>query len=77
MNSTVNTAEGVPWMKFECDDILVFKTTDKTSRSRISKVDGYVVKLFEENGSYRQMSKKGLEEMIRQGFVDLIKAEKP
>lgn len=62
-------------MKLECNDIVIFKTPNGVSRSRISKVDGHVVKLFEEDGSYRQMCRKDLEDMMDKGFVDLIKAE--
>ncbi len=56
-------------MKFECNDIVVFKTPDNVFRSRISKVDGNVIKLFEKDGSYRQMSRVNLEQMVEQGFA--------
>ena len=39
-------------MKIECNDIVVFKTPDSVFKSRVSKVDGNVIKLFEEDGSY-------------------------
>jgi hypothetical protein len=62
-------------MKLECDDIVVFETPGKIAKSRVSKVDGYVVKLFEEDGSYRQMSYKNLEDMVKQGFAHIEKPQ--
>jgi len=60
-------------MKIECNDIVVFKTPGGVSKSRVSKVDGSLIKLFEQDGSYRQMSRKNLEQMVEQGFVHIEK----
>ncbi len=62
-------------MMVECGDVVVFNAQDKEYRSRVSKVDGHVVKLFEEDGSYRQMSMKNLEDMVRQGFAVMEKPD--
>lgn len=62
-------------MKIECDDVVVFKTPDQVFKSRVSKVDGNVIKLFEEDGSYRQMSRRNLEQMIIEGFAHIEKPD--
>jgi hypothetical protein len=62
-------------MKLQCNDIVVFNTPDRVFRSRVSKVDGNVVKLFEEDGSYRQMSRRDLEQMVEQGFARIEKPD--
>jgi hypothetical protein len=56
-------------MKIECNDIVVFKTPDSVFKSRVSKVDGNVIKLFEEDGSYRQMARRDLVQMVEKGFA--------
>ena len=56
-------------MRFQCNDIVVFRTPGSVFRSRVSKVDGNVIKLFDEDGSYRQMCRRDLEEMVKQGFA--------
>lgn len=60
-------------MKLESGDIIVIKASEKVMKSKISKIDGNVVKLLEENGSYRQISTKTLEEMIENGFAYIEK----
>ncbi|MDD2573710.1 MAG: hypothetical protein WCS98_04760 [Bacillota bacterium] len=62
-------------MKVECNDIVVFKTPDRVLKSRVSKVDGNVIKLFEEDGSYRQMSRRDLERMVEKGFAQIKKPD--
>ncbi len=60
-------------LKLESGDIVVLRVLDKVHKSKVSKVDGNVVKLLEEKGSYRQMSTKSLEEMIENGFAFIEK----
>lgn len=60
-------------LKLESGDIVVLKASAKELKSKISKIDGNVVKLLEENGSYRQMSRNTLEEMIKNGFAYIEK----
>lgn len=60
-------------LDIESGDIVILKASDKIYRSRISKVDGNVVKLLDENGSYRQMPTKNLEDMINSGFASIKK----
>ncbi len=60
-------------MELNYGDILVFTVGNSVRRSRVSKVDGKVVKLFEEDGSYRQVSYENLEKMIEEGFVTVEK----
>jgi hypothetical protein len=54
-------------MKLDEGDIIVFKTSDEDKMSVVSKVDGNLVKLFEDDGSYRQISIKDLEAMVETG----------
>jgi SOS-response transcriptional repressor LexA len=61
-------------MNVEYGDVVVIKVGDREHRSKISKVDGKVVKLLDENGSYRQMAAKDLEEMINNGFAYVEKS---
>ncbi len=60
-------------MEIESNDIIVFKPGDNLFKSRVSKVDGNIVKLIDENGSYRQMSTNNLEDMIQSGFASIEK----
>lgn len=60
-------------MNIESGDVVVFKVSDKTYKSRVSKVDGSLVKLIEENGTYRQMPIKNLEDLLEKGFAYLEK----
>ncbi|MBZ2174442.1 hypothetical protein K8M07_04190 [Schnuerera sp. xch1] len=60
-------------LDIENGDIVILKASDKIYRSRISKVDGNVVKLLDENGSYRQIPTKSLEDMINSGFASIKK----
>lgn len=60
-------------LKLESGDVVVFKISDHVHKSKISKVDGNVVKLIDENGSYRQMSTTSLEDMVKSGFVSIEK----
>ena len=56
-------------LKIESGDIVVFKVSDKTYKSRISNIDGSLVKLIEENGTYRQMPIKNLQELLEKGYA--------
>lgn len=56
-------------MNLEYGDMIVIKVGDTEHKSKVSKVDGKVVKLLDEKGSYRQMAMKDLEEMINNGFA--------
>jgi len=62
-------------VNLQCNDILVFKTPDRVFKSRVSKVDGNVIKLFEEDGSYRQMPRRVLQKMVEQGFARIEKPD--
>ena len=50
-------------------DTLVFAVDNMTKIWRISKVDNYIVKIFEEDGSYRQMPYTYLIEMYERGYI--------
>jgi len=65
---------GVVKVKLESGDTIVLKASDKEHRSKVSKVDGNVVKLLDENGSYRQMSMNNLEKMVKNGFAIIEKS---
>lgn len=60
-------------MNLEYGDYIVIKVGEVEHKSKISKVDGKVVKLLDDNGSYRQMATKDLEEMISNGFAYIEK----
>ena len=60
-------------MKIECNDLVVFTTPGGVSKSRVSTVDGSLIKLFEQDGSYRQMSRRNLEQMVEHGFAHIEK----
>ncbi|MDD3705918.1 MAG: hypothetical protein PHC45_07645 [Clostridiaceae bacterium] len=61
-------------MDIHSGDTLVFAVDNMTKRWRISKIDSKVVKIFEEDGSYRQMPYTYLIEMYERGY---IKVEAP
>lgn len=54
-------------MLLQNDDILLITAGGQVTRCRVSKVDGNVVKLFDEAGSYRQMPYTVLVKMIEEG----------
>lgn len=61
-------------MELEYGDIVVFKTNGQEHKSVVSKVDGNVIKLFEEDGSYRQVAMVNLKDMLENGFVVIEKS---
>lgn len=61
-------------MDINSGDTLVFAVDNMTKKWRISKIDSNVVKIFEEDGSYRQMPYTYLLEMYERGY---IKVETP
>ncbi len=61
-------------MNLEYGDLIVIKVGNQEHRSKVSKVDGKVVKLLDENGSYRQMATKDLQEMVNKGFAYVEKS---
>jgi len=56
-------------MNLTYGDTIEIQAEGKVHRSKVSKVDGKVIKLLEENGTYRQMAAKDLEKMIAKGFA--------
>lgn len=56
-------------MNVHSGDTLVFAVDNMTRRWTVSKVDGNVVKIFEEDGSYRQMPYTYLVEMFERGYI--------
>lgn len=60
-------------MKVSGGDTLIVKIGSEEKRWKVSAVDNRVVKLFEEDGRYRQMPFSSLQEMIAQGYVRLEK----
>ncbi|WP_025642059.1 hypothetical protein [Schnuerera ultunensis] len=60
-------------MEIKSGDILVLKTGNGEYRSRISKIDGDIVKIIDKNGSYRQISIKNVDDMIKNGFSSIEK----
>lgn len=60
-------------MKVSGGDILIVKIGTEEKHWKVSAVDSRVVKLFEEDGRYRQMPYSSLQEMIVQGYVRVEK----
>ncbi len=58
-------------MEFRSGDTLVFAVDNMTKKWRVSKVDSNVVKIFEEDGSYRQMPYTYLLEMHERGYIKI------
>lgn len=56
-------------MDIHSGDTLVFTVDSMTKIWTISKVDGNVVRIFEEDGSYRQMPYTYLVEMFERGYI--------
>lgn len=65
---------GVKKMVIHSGDTLVFSVDNMKKKWKISKVDNNIVKIFEEDGSYRQMPYTYLIEMYERGY---IKVETP
>jgi hypothetical protein len=61
-------------MDIHSGDTLVFAVDNMTKIWTVSKVDNNIVKIFEEDGSYRQMPYTYLIEMFERGY---IKVEEP
>lgn len=60
-------------MKIESGDIVVLKVLDRIYKSRVSKIDGNIVKLLEEDGTYRQMPLSNLQELVERGLAKVEK----
>lgn len=58
-------------MNVNSGDTLVFAVDNMTRIWTISKVDGNIVKIFEEDGSYRQMPYTYLVEMFERGYIKM------
>ncbi|NLK35045.1 MAG: hypothetical protein GX301_06300 [Gracilibacteraceae bacterium] len=58
-------------MDINSGDTLVFAVDNMTKRWRISKVDSNVVKILEEDGTYRQMPYTYLIEMYERGYIKI------
>lgn len=58
-------------MDIHSGDTLVFAVDNLTKKWKISKVDSKVVKIFEEDGSYRQMPYTYLIEMYERGYIKI------
>lgn len=58
-------------MDIHSGDTLVFAVDDMTKKWTISRVDKNVVKIFEEDGSYRQMPYTYLIEMFERGYIKI------
>ncbi len=56
-------------MDIHSGDTLVFAVDNMTKIWTISKVDNKIVKIFEEDGSYRQMPYSYLIEMFERGYI--------
>lgn len=65
---------GVKKMVIHSGDTLVFSVDNMKKKWKISKVDNNIVKIFEEDGSYRQVPYTYLIEMYERGY---IKVETP
>jgi len=61
-------------MEVHNGDTLVFSVDNMKKKWKVSKVDNNIVKIFEEDGSYRQMPYTYLIEMFERGY---IKVEAP
>jgi hypothetical protein len=58
-------------MDVRSGDTLVFAVDNMKRIWTVSKVDGNVVKIFEQDGSYRQMPYTYLVEMLERGYVKI------
>lgn len=61
------------YLRIECNDTVVFNVSDKMYKMRISKIDGNLLKLIGEDGTYRQMPVKNLEGMLENGYAYIEK----
>lgn len=60
-------------MDIKGGEILIFKSEDTEKRWRVSKVDGNVVKIFEEDGTYKQMPYTYIKELYDKGYIRIEK----
>lgn len=56
-------------MDIHSGDTLIFTVDNMKKTWRISKIDTNVVKIFEEDGTYRQMPYTYLIEMYERGYI--------
>lgn len=64
-------------MKIYGGETLIVKIGNEEQRWKVSSVDSRVVKLFEQDGRYRQMPYANLQEMINRGCVKVEKNPLP
>lgn len=62
-------------MIIESGDIIVLNVSDKVYKTRVSKIDGNIVKLIEEDGTYRQMPLSNLKELVERGFAKVLRKD--
>jgi hypothetical protein len=62
---------GVKYMVVHSGDTLVFSVDNMRKKWKISKVDNNTVKIYEEDGSYRQMPYTYLLEMFERGYIKI------
>lgn len=64
-------------MRISGGETLLVTIGDEAERWTVSAVDSRVVKLFDENGNYRQMPYANLQEMVVQGHVKVLERPLP
>lgn len=63
-------------MKLRSGTVLIFKIDGTQKRCVVSAVNGKLVKIFEEDGAYKQMPFDTLMELIDKGYVTIIDSMK-
>lgn len=60
-------------MELRGGETIIFNLGDVKARWRLSKIDGKLVKIFDENGTYKQMPYDNFMELLEKGFAEIYR----
>jgi len=58
-------------MELRGGETIIFNLGDIKTKWRLSKIDGKLVKIFDENGTYNQMPYNNFIELLEKGFAEI------
>ena len=60
-------------MELRGGETIIFNLGDIKAKWQLSKIDGKLVKIFDENGTYKQMPYDNFMELLEKGFAEIYK----
>ena len=58
-------------MELRGGETIIFNLGDVKAKWRLSKIDSKLVKIFDENGTYKQMPYDNFMELLEKGFAEI------